>query len=308
MIATDCAPDVPLPDAWALAHLSDPHLTDPLRSVAADWPLKRRLGRVSWRRRRRHRHRLPVLATLVDDLRARAPEQVALSGDLVQVGLADEFAQAAQWLADFVPPERLLLVPGNHEAYVAGAWQAGRASWQRWLGIPDGEPWLRRHGELLLIGLSSAVPTWPGLATGTLGRRQLALFEDVLAQGAREGLFRVVVVHHPPVAGVVGWRKRLTDRHLFAAAIARHGAGLVLHGHAHRATWTQLAGPSGPVPVVGAPSASAVDPRPGRMAGYSLLSPVRADGAWQVTLGRRVYRPATQDCAWQETRQFASAG
>lgn len=308
MIATDSAPDVHLPGTWALAHLSDPHLTDPLRPVAADWPLKRRLGRASWRRRRRHRHRLPVLATVVDDLHAQAPGQVALSGDLVQVGLRDEFAQAADWLAGFVPPERLLLVPGNHEAYVAGAWPAGRESWQQWLGVPDGEPWLRRHGELLLIGLSSAVATWPALATGTLGRRQIGLLEDALAQGAREGLFRVVVVHHPPVPGVVGWRKRLTDQRLFAAAIARHGAGVVLHGHAHRATWAQLAGPGGPVPVLGAPSASACDPRPGRMAGYSLLSPARTHGAWRVTLGRRVYRPATQDCAWQETRQFASAG
>ncbi|HCZ48218.1 MAG TPA: 16S rRNA (guanine(527)-N(7))-methyltransferase RsmG [Gammaproteobacteria bacterium] len=68
MNATDCAPDSDLPDTWALAHLSDLHLTDPLRPVAADWPLKRRLGRASWRRRRRHRHRLPVLATVVDDL------------------------------------------------------------------------------------------------------------------------------------------------------------------------------------------------------------------------------------------------
>lgn len=294
---------------WALAHLSDLHLTDPL--AASDRPLsvKQRAGRASWRRRRSHVHLPAVLAALVADLHAQAPQQIAISGDLIQVGLQHEFAQAAEWLSGFAPLSRLLLVPGNHEAYVANAWQAGREAWRAYLpGTVDGEPWLLRRGLLLLIGLSSALPTWLGLASGMLGSAQLAALEAALAQGASEGLFRVVVVHHPPVSNVVGWRKRLTDQRQFAAIIARHGAGLILHGHAHRATLSYLPGPDGPVAVVGAPSASALDPRPGRMAGYNLLRIGRCENVWQLRLSRRVYRPQTQDFDWLEHCDLASHG
>ncbi len=294
---------------WTLAHLSDLHLSDPLAGPDAPLTGKQRLGRASWRRRRSHIHLPTVLAALAADLHAQAPRQIAISGDLVQLGLRHEFEQAADWLAGFVSPSRLLLVPGNHEAYVADSWQEGRASWRAYLpGALDGEPWLARRDELLLIGLTSAVPTWAGFASGHLGNAQLDALDAALAQGASEGLFRVVVVHHPPVTGVVGWRKRLTDQRQFAAVIARHGAGLILHGHAHRATLSSLPGPHGPVAVVGAPSASALDPRPGRMAGYNLLRIERAGRGWQLRLSRRVYRPQTQDFDWLEHCTLASNG
>jgi 3',5'-cyclic AMP phosphodiesterase CpdA len=298
----------PAPGAWALAHLSDLHLTDPLASAAGPPRFKQRLGLASWRRRRRHIHQPAVLAALAADLHAHAPQHIAIGGDLVQVGLASEFAQAAAWLTGFAPPARVLLVPGNHEAYVAGAWPAGQALWQPYLtGGHDGAV-VQRRGDLLLIGLSSAVPTLPGLATGTLGTAQRDTLEAALAQGARGGLFRVVVLHHPPAAHMVGWRKRLTDHRRFAAIIARHGAGLILHGHAHRATRSELPGPHGAVPVLGAPAASALDPRPGRMAGYSLLRVTRAAAAWRLQLARRVYRPPTRDFGWLERFESDSAG
>jgi len=296
------------PGSWALAHLSDLHLTDPLAAATGPLRFKQRLGLASWRRRRRHIHQPAVLAALVADLHAQAPRHIAIGGDLVQVGLRQEFAQAAAWLAGFAPPARVLLVPGNHEAYVAGAWQTGRVLWQPYLAGGQDEAVVQRRGDLLLIGLSSAVPTAPGLAAGTLGAAQLDTLETALAQGARDGLFRVVVVHHPPAAHVVGWRKRLTDRRRFAAIIARHGAGLILHGHAHRATRSALPGPHGAVPVLGAPAASALDPRPGRMAGYSLLRVTRGADAWRLHLARRVYRPPTRDFGWLERFELDSAG
>lgn len=296
------------PDAWALAHLSDLHLTDPLAAATGPLRFKQRLGLASWRRRRRHIHQPAVLAALVADLHAQAPRHIAIGGDLVQVGLRQEFAQAADWLAGFAPPERALLVPGNHEAYVAGAWPAGRVLWQPYLGGGQDGAEVQRRGDLVLIGLSSAVPTAPGLATGRLGAAQLDTLETALAQGARDGLFRVVVLHHPPAAHMVGWRKCLTDRRRFAAVIARHGAGLILHGHAHRATRSALPGPHGAVPVLGAPAASALDPRPGRMAGYSLLRVTRGADAWRLQLARRVYRPPTRDFGWLERFELDNAG
>ena len=209
------------PSEWALAHLSDLHLTDPLADADAPLALKQRLGRASWRRRRSHIHQPGVLAALIADLQAQAPHQIAISGDLVQIGLQREFEQAADWLAGFAPPARLLLVPGNHEAYAADTWQAGRECWRPYLaGAADGAPWLVRRDRLLLIGLSSAVPSWAGLATGSLGRAQIAALDAALQAGADEGLFRVVVIHHQPATNVVGWRKRLTDHRRFAQVLS----------------------------------------------------------------------------------------
>ena len=306
-------PDLPAIEAaparaWVLAHLSDLHLTDPVADPGEALRVKQRVGLASWRNRRSHLHQGEVLHALAVDLLAQAPDRIAISGDLVQVGTRDEFRQAARWLAGFAAPEQVLLVPGNHEAYVPGSWERGREAWQSYLlSGPDGSPRLVRHEGLLLIGLSSAVPSAPGLATGTLGKAQLAGLEAALEQGAREERFRVVVLHHPP-AGQVSWRKRLTDQRRFAAIIARHGAGLILHGHAHRATLSSLSTGAGPVPVVGAPAASALDARPGRMAGYGLLRITRADSGWQLSLERRVYRPQARDFGCLELCRLLTHG
>ena len=73
-----------------------------------------------------------------------------------------------------------------------------------------GFPYLRRRGPLALIGLSTAVPTPPFMATGRLGEAQLARLAETLVALAREKLFRVVLIHHPPVSEAKR-HKRLTD-------------------------------------------------------------------------------------------------
>lgn len=305
--------DLPVNDpgparTWTVAHLSDLHLTDPDAGPGDVLRLKQRLGLASWRNRRSHIHQDKVLGALAVDLLAQAPDRIVVSGDLVQVGTPDEFRQAAGWLAGFAAPEQVLLVPGNHEAYVPGAWERGREAWQTYLPqSPEGWPWLVRHEGVLLIGLNSAAPSTPGLATGTLGKAQLAALEAALVQGARDELFRIVVLHHPP-AGRVSWRKRLTDQRRFAAVIARHGAGLILHGHSHCATLASLPGRGGSVPVVGVPSASALDTRPGRIAGYGLLRITHTGSRWQLRLDRRVYRPHGRDFGLQEQCHLPTHG
>lgn len=293
-------------ECWDLAHLSDLHLTDPLQA-ARPLGFKQRLGRRSWLRRRRAIHQPAVLDALAADLHAQAPRHIAIGGDLVQLGLPQEFAQAAQWLARFAPPEQVALVPGNHEAYAPGSWPAGAAQWQAYRPATADAPLIEQRGELLLIGLSTAVATAPGLATGRVSRAQLAVLEDALAQGARDGLFRVIVLHHPPTT-VVGWRKRLTDRAQLAAILARHGAGVVLHGHAHRATASALAGPAGAVPVLGVPAASALDARPQRMAGYILLRVARVADGWRLRVRRRIYQVPTGDFGWADALDITTRG
>ena len=91
---------------FVLAHLSDPHLA-PLPSAAPRELLsKRGLGYINWLRKRRSIHRAEMLAALVADLKAHAPDHVAVTGDLVNLSLTNEFAPARAWLERLGDPRR----------------------------------------------------------------------------------------------------------------------------------------------------------------------------------------------------------
>ena len=155
-----------------------------------------------------------------------------------------------------------------------------------------GFPRLRRCGGLAFIGASSARPTPPFFATGSLGRDQLRRLEDLLRETGEAGLVRILLIHHPPLAETVGRRKRLTDGPALRALLARIGVELVLHGHAHRSTLGMLPTPAGPVPVIGVPSASAMGHKPGRRARYHLCRVHGARGAWRLEVVVRGYEPS----------------
>ena len=142
-------------------------------------------------------------------------------------------------------------------------------------------PFLRRRGPLALIGLSTAVPTAPFMATGRLGGGQLARLAEMLDRCARKGLFRVVMIHHPPISTPARRLKRLVDGADFCAVLARHGAELVIHGHDHARSLIELKGPRGTIPVVGVPSASEAPPGEHDRAGYNLYVVEGEAGAWR---------------------------
>jgi 3',5'-cyclic AMP phosphodiesterase CpdA len=91
-----------------------------------------------------------------------------------------------------------------------------------------------------------------------LGADQIAQAAAALEALAAQGLFRVVLVHHPITSGVVSGRKALTDQAALREVLRVTGAELVLHGHAHEAAVSSTPGPRGAIPVLGAPSASAI--------------------------------------------------
>jgi 3',5'-cyclic AMP phosphodiesterase CpdA len=224
------------------------------------------------------------------DLAEVAPDHIAVTGDLTNLGLPSELEAAAGWLARMGEPSRVSVVPGNHDIYVATPqaetwepWAAymGEAE-QREPGAPVEFPTVRVRGPVALVGLSSARATAPFLATGRLGRRQRERLETVLGELGERGLCRVVLIHHPPLAGATSRRRSLTDAPALAGVFARAGAELVLHGHMHRTHVGSLRGPRGPIPVVGVPSSSAVaGPRPERRARYHLYRIEREGGAPQ---------------------------
>lgn len=245
--------------AFRLAHISDLHLPPPAGAVRREPALKRLLSRFAWRRKR-HRHSPAVLAALVADLKASAPDHIAITGDLTNFSTTDEFAAARTWLEQLGPPADVTVSPGNHDALVGAPGAARFAPWRPWLGDAgtDGFPQVRRRDGVALVNLCSAIPTAPHLAQGELGAEQLARLRAILAQLRAEGLCRVLLIHHPPAPGVVSGRKSLRDGETLREVLRAEGAELILHGHGHEAVLSSVPGPLGPIPIVGAPSASAV--------------------------------------------------
>ena len=238
-----------------LAHLTDPHL--PLGQPSLLQAMsKRGLSYANWLRSRRFLHRPEIAARIVADIKAMKPDFIAMTGDLVNFSLEQEFEKAAQWLADLGPPALVGVIPGNHEAMVRGFEARMMRHWAAYCSGDDGQPgfpWLRRRGDVALIGLSSAIATPPFMATGRVGGEQLSALSRHLAVAGRDGLCRVVLIHHPPTS-ITRRRKALTDRAALCEVIAREGAELVLHGHTHRADLSWIDTAAGRVPVIGAPA------------------------------------------------------
>jgi 3',5'-cyclic AMP phosphodiesterase CpdA len=144
---------------------------------------------------------------------------------------------------------------------------------------------VRQRGPLALIGLSSALPTGPFMATGCLGTEQLRRLAAVLDQLGQSDLFRVVLVHHPPRSK--RFLKRLVDGEALREVLCRHGAELLLHGHDHVDSLVHLDGPRGPIPAMGVPSASQIAIGKQGPAGYNLYRIDRPAGGWRCEVTSR---------------------
>ena len=225
-----------------LLHLTDPHLTRPEAKKFKQRRLKRFLGTQSWQRKRRHIHRSDTLQTVVDAVHSEAADQIVVTGDLVQVGLPEEIREAGVWLTQLGEPSQVRVIPGNHDAYAKDSQAAMIEQWGAYMGVqanfggsldehyPVSWPLNKDGLRVNIIGLSSASPTPVLMASGRLGRDQRARY----GRHVREpDVFECVLIHHPPLPRMSGWRKGLHDAKLFGRIVEERAPALVLHGHVH---------------------------------------------------------------------------
>jgi len=274
---------------FRLAHISDIHLGPLPKVTLAELASKRITGYVNWHRNRRKHLFGNTLERVVAGLHAAAPDHVAITGDLVNLATRTEIEVARLWLETHFDPHKTTFVPGNHDAYVPGALAAATAAWWPWLVSDEKRadgllfPSYRRRGPVALIGLSTANATLPFMATGDFGHKQARAAGELLEQAKRDGLFRAVMIHHPPVRGAAQWYKRMHGIGHFSTMLKQHGAELVLHGHTHLDTLHYLKGHDGPVPVVGIASASQGPGGHKPLAGYNLFEIVGEPGNWHIS-------------------------
>lgn len=259
------------------------------RVSVAELASKRITGYVNWHRNRRKHLFGNTLELVLAGLREAGPDHVAITGDLVNLATRSEIEAARLWLETHFAPDKTTLVPGNHDAYVPGALARATAAWQPWLksdaARPDGSlfPSYRVRGPVALIGCSTANATLPFMATGEFGHKQARAAGKLLDQARQDGLFRVVLIHHPPVRDAALWHKRMRGVGRFAKMLKQHGAELVLHGHTHLDTLHHLKGKDGQVPVVGIASSSQGPGGRKPLAGFNLFDIEGEPGSWHIT-------------------------
>ncbi len=274
---------MPFNQPLRFAHLTDPHFTEPQFENWREIANKRALSLLSWKLNRRHKYRREIFESLARDAAGRT-DLFALTGDLTQAGLKSECEQARMWLVDFAETDRLCLIPGNHDSIHLGDhspyWEE---MWRPWMGEASGFPFLRTYASVAFIGLSSAVPTAPFLASGQLGPSQLERLVPLLRRCREQGLCRVLLVHHSPAESMDSRRRGLNDAEALRNIIATEGVELVLHGHNHRWLQHELESPVGAVPVLCAPSAASRGTPEGRYkAGYYLIEIARGERGWKI--------------------------
>lgn len=251
--------------AVSIAHLTDVHLGPIEGFQPRYWNLKRGTGYINWVRHRREGHRREVLDSIVADMHAHRPDHIAVTGDLANIGLPQEHASALVWLEALGAPDRVTVVPGNHDIYSSIGKDDGTRRWAPYM-TSDAEgsrfaadfdfPFVRLVGKVALIGVNSSVPTPVLLAYGRLGAQQRSRLEDVLVRLGDAGLFRLVLIHHPPLSGLANAARGLRDAKEMEAVLSRAGAELVIHGHNHRNMFAWHPHDAGRMAVIGAPSAS----------------------------------------------------
>lgn len=301
---------------FTLAHISDWHATSLEGVRLRELMNKRLLGWLSWSSARRHVHRVEVLRALFQDLRSQSPDHVAVTGDLTNISLEQEFVAARELLAELGPPTWVSLVPGNHDAYV----RVPRArAWDRWSNYMASDqaaeaarragaaltaplaaefPTLRIRGPIAFVGLCTAQPTAPGLASGRVGSEQLERLAASLSELGSQGMCRVVLIHHPISDDGLSRRRRLSDSADVRAVLKEVGAELVLHGHGHRTQIVEIPGPSRAIPVIGVRSSSHAGDSEERRAQYHLFriesaAPERRGPPFRLVLSIRGYDVAS---------------
>lgn len=168
------------------------------------------------------RYHIPSLAKrVVDELNELGPDLVVVTGDLTDMGFRAEF-EAAHRLLSRIRCERMVVLPGNHDAR-----NVGEVHFEELFGARSADLHL---GDVHVLALDSSEPD---LDTGHVGRERHRWIRDRFA--ASDASFRVLALHHHlvPVPGTGRERNIVNDAGDLLRVLCDAEVDLVLCGHKH---------------------------------------------------------------------------
>ncbi len=218
----------------------------------------------------------PYIAAAVDALVAREPDAVIVTGDLTDIGTAEEYALLRAELDRLPMP--VYVIPGNHDRR-----EELRAAFADHAYLPTEGPldWAIGDWPVRIVGLDSLVP---GESHGEVSAASLAWLDRTLAEDPRPTL---VAIHHPPFPTGIPAMDGINCRNGEAVGevIARHPhVERVVAGHHHRPVAIRWAGTVGQI----APSVAhqvALDFAERPMAEWVLEPPAYLIHAWSREAG-----------------------
>jgi 3',5'-cyclic AMP phosphodiesterase CpdA len=238
--------------ALRVAHISDIHVLELAGTPLRKYLGKRVTGVVNLVGPRRGAHPPRVAKALAEAVTAQNVDHVLVTGDLTNLSLQSEMTAARTFIESLGGPDRVTVIPGNHDVYTDGALRDGRfercfGAYMADPGDPDAITRAQQAGRshypfardiaphVRVYGLSSAVPMPPLIACGRVGEVQVERLRALVADEPSEVRVRLVLVHHNlhRKAGLSDRTTRLLDRQLLIETLRDIGATLVLHGHTH---------------------------------------------------------------------------
>lgn len=270
-----------------VAHFSDLHVLSLAGVSATRFFNKRMTGLVNLRLKREHKHRVSHVRAIAQEVARAKVDHVVITGDITNLALESEFEAAARLIEEELGLDatHVTIVPGNHDLYTRGAMKTRRftrffASYME-SDLPElatdiaiGRfPVVKLRGPLAIIGLSSAVPRMPLVASGELGEKQLEALARILAHDEVKRRTVILALHHPihnPSSSIATWTRGLVDARDLEDTLANLSSGVLLHGHLHGRMQRPLATKSGHMMSIGATSASLDHDDDDRMAGFNL--------------------------------------
>ncbi len=201
---------------------------------------KRSIGMMELLTGRAGRFRLERLDDVIAHANALGADQILITGDITTTALPSEFRVALKHLEPLLQdPQRVTIVPGNHDRYTVGALRDRRfeAAFQTFLPEPT-FPWLRRIGDrTAILGLDAARPHLS--ARGFLPEAQIEAAMPLVGEARRESRELIIASHYPVTAPAAYQRdlskKRLDNAPRVAEWLRTIGPHLYCCGHVHAA-------------------------------------------------------------------------